>query len=307
MTGHKLIKAVVAGIVLASTGTGAAYAVPSYGYAHLAFTGFTLGGVTPTDVNTSVSGQDSAIYPGFALGGDIQSGTVGSGVDPLQGTSGPGPFPGQNTFTQALLPASALSPAGTRGDVLITGPLGGGASSDLVAEGKLSKPSASAGSSSGTTTIVDITFSAGNTGPVTLDFSASSQLSAIVHNFGDSASAKTSASFTVRDLTTGTDLFITGNNTDSPSGTLIAPVGLNGNVATQDPGSPGSFTSGPIVYSFTSAPLTSGHSYEINLQDTTQVILKTGAAQIPEPASLGLLGSGIMAIALLRRRRNRNS
>jgi len=309
MTRNRLVKAVAAGIVLASATTGAAYALPSYGYAHLSFTDFTLGGVSFTDAGTTVQASSASNYPGFPAAGTTTTGNITTGVDVPQSSSGPGPFPPQppgNVFTQAMLPATALSPAGTRGDALITGPLGGGANSDLVAEGKLSLPNASAGSSSGTSTIVDITFTATDS-PVTLNFSASSQLSAIVNSAGDSSSAKTSASFNIRDLTAGGFVFINSNNGNATSGTDIAPGGLNGNVATKNPASPGAFTSGPLSYSFTSAALIVGHQYEINLQDTAIIQLSTGNAQIPEPASLGLLGSGIMAVGLLRRRRNKKS
>src|SRR4051812_36205631 len=67
MTRNRLFQTVAAGIVLASTTTGAAYAVPSYAYSHLSFTGFTLGGVIATPgvtVNTtSVTSTDGANYP----------------------------------------------------------------------------------------------------------------------------------------------------------------------------------------------------------------------------------------------------
>src|SRR3954447_9118886 len=117
MKSKKLFKAVAAGIVLASGTTGGAYAVPSYGYADLSFTNFTLGGVIGapgvTVNSTSVTLTDGANYPGFAPASNSAAGNTTTGADVTQATSGPGTFPGPNTFTQAMLPASALLPAGT--------------------------------------------------------------------------------------------------------------------------------------------------------------------------------------------------
>jgi hypothetical protein len=311
LTGSNLAKTVVAGVVLASASAGVAHAVPSYGYASLGFTNFTLGGVIGapgvTVNSTSVTMTDGSNYPGFAPAGTSTGGSITTGADVPQATSGPGPFPGQNIFGQALLPAASLTPAGTRGDAVITGALAGGATSNLVAEGKLSVPGGFAGSNSGTSTTLNLGFRATTAGTVTLTFNASSMVQAIVGTDGDSANAQLSSTFQIFDTTTGKLVTITDNINPANSSTTIAPFALNRNAATTSASSPQTFTSASTFYSY-SAPLVSGDSYQITLQDSTTIILSTATpSTVPEPASLGIIGAGILGIGLFRARRNKKS
>ena len=299
------LRMVAGAAALALAGTGTAHAVPSYAYGELHFQNFILSGIVDSagvplggvsGVTQSVTSTDGANYPGFATAGVSAGGNLVTGTDPAQAKSGPGSFPGENNFTQALLPANTLTPAGTRGDAQITGAIAGGATSDLVAEGKLSTLT-SAGSSSGTSTTINATFA--NGGTISLTFSASSSLTAQVALLGDSANAQVSATFKIFDVTTNTLVSITDNINAANSGTTIAPFALNQNVASTNPGSPQSFSSPLTAYSYTSAALRAGDTYQITLADSTTTIFQG----VPEPVSLSLFATGLVALGVMRRRR----
>ncbi len=299
------LRMVAGAAALALAGTGTAQAVPSYAYGALHFQNFVLSGIVDaagvplsgvSGVTQSVSSTDGANYPGFATAGVSAGGNLVTGTDPAQAKSGPGSFPGENNFTQALLPANTLTPAGTRGDAQITGAIAGGATSDLVAEGKLSTIT-SAGSSSGTSTTINAKFA--NGGTISLTFSASSSLTAQVALLGDSANAQVSATFKIFDVTTNTLVSITDNINAANSGTTIAPFALNQNVASTNPGSPQSFSSPLTAYSYTSSSLTAGDTYQITLADSTTTIFQG----VPEPVSLSLFATGLVALGVMRRRR----
>src|SRR4051794_11254310 len=117
MTKAKLLAAVAGAAMLGLGGVGTANAIPVYGYAELSVTNFQLIIPQSAIVGTPVvQGTDGANYPGFAPTSNSASGDIGNGVNTLQATSGPGPFPPENTFTQQM-----LVNAGTRGDQQIQG------------------------------------------------------------------------------------------------------------------------------------------------------------------------------------------
>ncbi len=143
----------LAGVALGGLGLGAAAAnAEPYAYANINFSNVTLSGLTAPGVSiqsATVTTSDSAQYPGFASAADSAGGSLTTGSDVAQSTSGPGGFPGQNSFGQALQAA-----AGTRGDAVIVGNLLTGsppAGANDVAEGRL-VTTGTASSTAGTTT-----------------------------------------------------------------------------------------------------------------------------------------------------------
>jgi hypothetical protein len=285
-----------AGTVLAIGAAGAAHAVPSYGYATLGFTNFILSGVVDptgaplpgvTGLTDSVTVTDGANYNGFASGGNSAAGNLASGADPAQATSGAGPFPGQNVFTQALTGGS-----GTRGDAVITGAIASGATSNLTAEGNLTTFGSTAGSNAGSSTTIQATFTATSALSLNLSFDAFATLLASVGTLGDSANVQTSASYTLVDQTTGTTV-------DAEN-----PTVLNRNAGVTNPTDPFSSIGSPTAFSFTDV-LIAGDTYQITLAASVTDILATatGTPPIAEPFSIAVLGAGLMGLAGVARRK----
>lgn len=272
--------------LLAVAGATNADASPIYGYATLGLNLVTLSGIPLT--NSSVTSTTSANYPGFAS-------TFNQAVaDPLQASSGPGAFPAENTFSQALLPANVSSPAGTRSDAQATGSISNLGSATFASEGKL-VTAGSAGSSSGTNTIINVTPASSTT--LNLTFDASANLSAIVQSTGDSAVASTNFNFDIFDVTTSSFVTITDNINAANSGNFIAPLALNQSVTANTSGTPRSFTSSLTAYSY-SAELSPGDVYRVVLTDGTSETLSSAT---PEPSTWIMLMAGFVLLLALRR------
>ena len=268
------------------SGPGVASAVP-YAYGSITFTNLVLSGLGGVTVNSStVSTSTSASYAAFSPDAASASGDLTTGSDVRQSFSGPvANAPPPNTFTPALSASS-----GSRGDALLSGNIAtatASASAADVAEGRLLVASSTAASSGGTTTGINLSVTLGATTTFGLSFTASDSLTATTTAAGDGASTQVNASFTVTGAGFG--------------GFIFSPDALNASVSASGVGGSQSFASGPTNYS-TSVTVSPG-TYQISLLSGAQERLNSGAATVvPEPASLVLLGAGLLGFGLLRRR-----
>jgi hypothetical protein len=266
---------------------------------------FFFTGVDFEGPNPNSSATDSATYTGFPAASNSAScppagpgcNPGGLAANPPQATSGPGPFPPQDTYTQP--PAGGFT--GSRGDANVTsisfGQFGGGAQN--VAETRATGNAS--GTAAGTNHLSTTLTLTGPTNPRSLGFSflADPFLQVgVTSATGESASATISMIVTL--LSGQTTVFrwtpgVTAGEIGVASET--DPFSLNRTITATSPA--GNMTVNPAeaLFSATTGLLGNG-DYIINI-DLSESVSATsvGAAAVPEPATLLLLGAGLVALA----------
>jgi hypothetical protein len=241
--------------------------------------------LNPTGATTGVN--DSANFGAFPGASNSASGVVGTALSVAQAYSGPGPAPPQNTFTQAL-----TSTTGTRGEAFISSGTAttGGVGVQNVAEGNGTGSGASGSSTGGNTAA--LTFTVVGTGKaVKLTFSDAISLIASTDPLSNESATSSIANtfeITPQGQTTPIDTF--------------APGALNANVASQNGVPPTNTDSGTFSESHTTPILANGVTYTISFISTANENI-TPSIAVPEPVSLVMLGSGLLGLGAIRRRR----
>lgn len=267
---------------------GSAQATP-YAYASNVISGLTITNangtsLTATTATTSIS--DSAQFDGYGISGYQARGTVGNALTIQQAYSGAGAAPAA-TYT----PQAVGTFTGARADAAIGA---GSASTGGVGVSNVAEAYGNALGNSVGTNNAAISFSVTGTGQaLAVEFTDLYELIASTATLlGESASAAIQNNFSITASGTSTPLF------------TFAPSDLNRQISSVA-GIPSTNQVGPTstAFSFLTPILTSGTSYNIALTSTASETIQPGSvAAVPEPASIGLLGAGLMAVGFLRRR-----
>jgi len=301
---------VAAAIPLSLAASHQAHAVP-YAYASNVDSGFTItalsGGTYTALQNTAVFTTNNSITSSyFSTPAPTLVSTTGNTVSDAAQVQVPGAGVAENFFGQAYKAAAVNSLradsldnafAGGGGNVaetrLVTGPAGGSTSGF----GKLNSTNTSTiGISVGAGTVLQVTFD------VTPGLEAST--SALI---GESATATIASSVSIT-RTDGTTVFSfapNGTGGDVTGGVATSdPFSLNRTIASTS-GTPAdnTFFPGTGTFTATTGPLNAGF-YNIVIGQSSTVNATIGApTATPEPASLAVLGAGLVGLGFLRRKK----
>ena len=235
---------------------------------------------------------NSALFSGFPGSSAQDPVVLTAASNASQATSGPGPFPAENTY--GFLAGTTGGMIGSRSDSNTSAGspfgIGGVPNVNNVAEAHIASGSGSAGSSAGSNTAqATITIALGDSGTITFSFNDAYRYYANTTLLGETAQGTISNHFTIAD-STGAIVY-----NDSPGA-------ININCASNS-GFPNPCDSGAITTSFadTSGLLTAG-TYTISLASSS--LANVGSvALLPEPGSILLFGLGLGALGFTMRRK----
>ena len=240
-------------------------------------------------VNNSATFHNTIVYPSMS---DSNNANIGTTNNIIQATSGniTATPPAENTWTQAM-----VSPAlyGARSDAWADNGspiLGGGIALSNVGEAQ-SQPFSNDSGSGQAGFSMTISFQVvGNGRPLEISFDDLYQLAAN-SVLNQTATASIANSFSIN----GSDVQWTES-----------PLAVNTTLATAN-GNPPSVANGPTLVNIhlTTPFLTPGVSYTVSMQSQAIAAISATNQDIPEPATLTLLGASMLGLGMVGRRRKR--